>query len=45
MKKILHKLLVALTSTEARGPELALARVILAALGVKLGVSFVDAVK
>lgn len=38
----LHALGSALTSTQARGPEVALARIILAALGVKLGVNLVD---
>lgn len=37
--KYLKKLGVALASKEARGPELALARIILAALGVKLGIN------
>lgn len=36
------RLLAAVTSKEARGPELALARLVLAALGVKLGVNLVD---
>lgn len=45
MEKLLHNLAAALTSKEARGPELALARIILVALGVKLGVNFVDTVK
>ena len=40
-----HALCVALLSKEARGPELALARLILAALGVKLGVNAVEYVK
>lgn len=40
-KKLAH----ALVSKEARGPELALARIIIAALGVKLGINAVDAVK
>jgi hypothetical protein len=37
--------LAALTSKEARGPELALARLILAALGVKLGVNLAELLK
>ena len=40
-----HKLAGALLSKEARGPELALARIILTALGVKLGVNLVDYLK
>ena len=40
-----HKLWLALASKEARGPELALARIILAALGVKLGINFVNYAK
>lgn len=35
----------ALLSKEARKPELALARIILAALGVKLGINFAEYVK
>jgi hypothetical protein len=34
-----HGVLNALASKQARGPELALARIILAGLGVKLGVN------
>lgn len=45
MKAALAKLGHALTSKEARGPELALARIILAALGVKLGINFADYIK
>jgi len=44
-KAVLRKLTVALMSKEARGPELALARIILAALGVKLGINFAEYVK
>ena len=40
--KALHKVGAALVSSQARGPELALARLILAALGVKLGVNAFD---
>lgn len=39
------RVLAALASKEARGPEVALARVILGALGVKLGVNLVDYLK
>ena len=35
----------ALASKEARGPELALLRIILAALGVKLGINFAQYAK
>jgi len=45
VKAHLRPLGVALMSKEARGPELALARIILAALGVKLGVNFAEYVK
>ena len=41
-KKKLHAVWCVLASKQARGPELALARLILAALGVKLGVNAVD---
>jgi hypothetical protein len=40
-----HKLALILASKEARGPELALARIILAGLGVKLGINFANYVK
>lgn len=40
--RVLGKAGDALMSSQARGPELALARLILAALGVKLGVNAVD---
>lgn len=43
--KALRRVVSALASSEARGPELALARIILAALGVKLGVNLVDYLK
>jgi hypothetical protein len=42
MKSKLKALWVALSSKEARGPELALARLILAALGVKLGLNLAE---
>lgn len=45
VRKALNGVLIALASKEARGPELALARIILAALGVKLGINFVNVVK
>lgn len=48
MKKI-HAALAAvghaLMSKEARGPELALLRIIIAALGVKLGINFANYAK
>jgi hypothetical protein len=45
VKKYALKLAAILASKEARGPELALARIILAGLGVKLGVNFFDYLK
>lgn len=42
MKRFWAKVWIALSSKQARGPELALARIVLAALGVKLGVNAVD---
>jgi len=42
VKAAARRLVVALTSREARGPELALARIILAALGVKLSVNLAE---
>lgn len=39
------KVLAALASREARGAEIALARLILGALGVKLGINFAEWVK
>lgn len=40
-----HKVAAALMSKEARGPEMALLRIIIAALGVKLGINFAQAAK
>jgi hypothetical protein len=45
IKHVLVRLGRVLASKEARGPEVALARIILGALGVKLGVNFVNYVK
>ena len=45
LKAIGHKLVAALMSKEARGPELALLRIIIAALGVKLGINFTNYAK
>lgn len=45
LSKLFHGLAAALLSKEARGPELALARIILAGLGVKLGLNLVDWLK
>lgn len=45
VKALPHKLWLVLASKEARGPELALARIILAGLGVKLGINFANYVK
>ena len=36
----MKRVLAALASAQARGPELALARLIVAALGIKLGINF-----
>jgi len=44
-KMALRAVAHALASKQARGPELALARIILAALGVKLGINFAEYVK
>ena len=42
LKKLAGVLAAVLTSKEARGPELALARLVLAALAAKLGVNAYD---
>ena len=42
MKARIKAVLAALSSKQARGPELAIARLVVAALGVKLGVNFGD---
>lgn len=39
VKAAVGRVVGALTSKEARGPELALARIIIAALGIKLGIN------
>ena len=42
VKAAVGRVFAVLSSKEARGPELALARLILAALGVKLGFNFAE---
>jgi hypothetical protein len=44
-KAALRAVARALASKQARGPEMALARIILAALGVKLGINFAEYAK
>jgi hypothetical protein len=45
MKAKLRKVWAALSTKQARGPELALARIVLAALGIRMGVNLVDYLK
>lgn len=42
MKQKLHAVAAALMSKEARGPELAIFRIVVAALGVKLGINVAE---